>query len=106
KFDDSHAASWTGTLSIYNYALGNDHLFFGIVDHAFDGIDGGLTNTQLTQISFFTGLGTGFLGSASFLSSGVGEVVPVPEPSMFAVAISLLGFAGWRERQRRTSSRG
>ena len=100
KWDDSHAVSWTGLLSIYNYTPGSDHLFFGIVDHDFNGSDGGLTTTQLSQVSFFSGINTGFLGSTSFLSGGAGEIAPVPEPSSVATVLGLLGLVGWREGRR------
>lgn len=106
KWADSHAASWTGTtLSIYNWTSGSDHLFFGTLDHAFNGSDGGLTNSQLLQVSFFSGNNAGFLGTGTFLSSGGGEIVPVPEPSSVTVAMGLLGLVGWRERRKAAASR-
>ncbi len=87
-------------MNSYNYTPGSDHLFFGIVDHDFNGADGGLTTAQLSQVSFFSGINTGFLGTTSFLSAGAGEIVPVPEPSSVATVMGLLGLIGWRERRK------
>ena len=102
SFADSHLASWTGgtTLSIYNWTGGNDHLFAGTVDHSFDGINGGLQSSQLLQISFFSGTNSGFRGTGTFLPIGLGEIVPVPEPSSVATVVGLLGLIGWRERRK------
>ncbi len=96
------AGTWTGTLSIYNWTGvpsvggGPDHVFFGT-----DG--SGLNAGQLGQISFFSGPGTGFLGSGGIL--GNGEIVPVPEPSTILAALALLGLAGWREARLYRSGR-
>jgi autotransporter-associated beta strand protein len=98
-FADSSALSesWTGTLSIYNWTGspfvggGPDHLFFGTNGS-------GLSGDQLDQISFFSGPGTGFLGTGGIL--GNGEIVPVPEPTGTSVALALLGLIGWRERRK------
>jgi len=38
-----------------------------------------------------------------FASSLNGEIVPVPEPSVFVAALTLLGLAGLREGRRRRS---
>ena len=106
KWDDSHSAIWSGTtLSIFNWTDGSDHLFFSTVDHSFNGSDGGLTDSQLLQVSFFSGSNTGFLGTAGFLSGGLGEIVPVPEPSSVATVMGLLGLIGWRERRKTRAAR-
>ncbi len=95
-FADSHLESWTGTLSVWNWSGnpagggGTDQLFFG-------GNNAGLRIDQLNQISFFSGPGTGFLGTGSILGSG--EITPVPEPAGVFFAISMLGLAGWREHR-------
>jgi autotransporter-associated beta strand protein len=54
---------------------------------------GGLTSTQLGQIRFANqgNLQGGFVGN---------ELVPVPEPRVYAAAIALLATVGWRERKR------
>ncbi len=90
---------WTAgtTLSIYNWAGspaggGSDRLIFG---SAFG--DASLTAAQLGQISFFSGAGTGFLGTGEF-ARAFGEVVP--EPSTFLGAVVLLGLARWREHRQ------
>lgn len=96
-FVDSHLKSWTGALSVWNWSGnavgggGTDQLFFG-------SSDAGLSIDQLNQISFFSGPGTGFLGTGSIL--GTGEITPVPEPSGVFLALGLLGLAGWREHGR------
>ncbi|MEA3188133.1 MAG: hypothetical protein QOD99_1963 [Chthoniobacter sp.] len=96
-FADSHLSSWTGTLSVYNwsgnpgYGGGSDRLFFGNTST-------GLTSSQLGEIVFYSGAGSGLLGSARML--GTGEVVPVPEPTTILAGIGMAGFVGWRERRR------
>jgi autotransporter-associated beta strand protein len=104
NFGASQLATWTGgaTLSIYNWGGlttggGNDQLLFGIGDTA-------LTSAQLDQISFYSGAGTGFLGTGAFVGS-LGEVVPVPEPSAVLVALGMFGLAGWREGRRSQAHR-
>ena len=101
-FLDSSAATWTGTLSIWNWSgntLGNgtDQLFFGGAG------GGGLSLSQLTQVKFYSDAGTTLLPYApgfSAFTGGFGEVVPVPEPSSVATVMGLLGLIGWRERRR------
>ena len=98
RFADSHLASWTGALSIYNWTDSPvaDRLFFG-------NSSGGLTAGQLSQINFFSGAGSGFLGNGAIL--GTGEIVPVPEPSSVFLTLGLLSLAGWRERGRFSRAR-
>ncbi len=101
-FLDSSAATWTGTLGIWNWSGntlggGTDQLFFG------NGSGTGLTVGQLTQVKFYSDAGTTILPFApgfSAFTGGFGEVVPVPEPSSVAVAMGLLGLIGWRERRK------
>ena len=99
NFGDSSGATWTGgtTLSIYNWdglpaGNGNDQLIFGIDNNA-------LTAGQLSQVSFFSGNGSGFLGTATILNDG--ELVPIPEPSAIFTTLGLLGLIGYRERRQR-----
>ena len=96
-FANSSGPTWSGTLSIYNWSgtliagNGTDQVYFG-TDNT------GLTGTQLGQISFYSGAGTGFLGSATWGSDLDGEVVPlapVPEPSTWIAAALAVGVVGW-----------
>ncbi len=104
NFGASQLATWAvgTTLSIYNWAGlttggGADQLLFGSDSSS-------LTSAQLDQISFFSGAGTGFLGTGTFVGS-LGEVVPVPEPTGTLAALALFGIAGWRERRREQVAR-
>lgn len=93
-FADSSAVTWTNAavLTITNWQgvarTSSDvtQLLFG---------DGGLTSTQLAQIRFAD---QGNLSGA--LLGGSGELVPVPEPRVYAAAVALLAAVGWRERKR------
>ncbi|MFZ9933733.1 MAG: hypothetical protein ACO3G9_11125, partial [Chthoniobacterales bacterium] len=91
-FADSSAISWTGTLTITNWqgaALQSSdvaEILFGT---------GGLTSSQLSQVYWANQTISG-----GTLLSGTGELVPVPEPRIFAAAVALLAVVGWRERQR------
>lgn len=107
-FADSHLASWTGTLSIWNWSGnqnvggGTDQLFFGGPG------GGGLTVGQLSQVKFYSDAGMTILPYApgfSAFTAGFGEIAPVPEPSSVAVAMSLLGLIGWRERWKQRQVR-
>ncbi len=63
---------------------------------------GGLgLNIDPSDVRFFSGAGTGDLGSAMFVGGGsTGELVPIPEAGSALTALLLLGSAGWRERRR------
>jgi hypothetical protein len=89
-FLNSSAITWTGTLTITNWqgvALQSSdvaEIIFGT---------GGLTSTQLSQVSW----------ANQNINGGTligGELVPVPEPRVYAAAIALLATVGWRERKR------
>ncbi|MBU3665338.1 MAG: hypothetical protein FGM15_05605 [Chthoniobacterales bacterium] len=91
-FADSSGVSWVSgkTLTITNWqgvALQSStvaEIIFG---------SGGLTTTQLAQV-YWAGQnidGGALLG---------GELVPVPEPRVYAAAVALLAAVGWRERRR------
>ena len=90
-FDNSASISWTGTLTITNWqgvinsSSEFTEIFFGV---------GGLSSTQLGQIRFAN------QGNVTGGLLGTGELVPVPEPRVYAAAIALLAFVGWRERKR------
>ena len=91
-FANSSAITWTGTLTITNWqgiAGGTSQ-----VTKLLFGTDG-LNETQLGQIYFASQTTTGgrLLGSD-------GELVPIPEPHVYAAAIALLAVVGWRERKR------
>ena len=98
KFAASSGATWTGTLSIWNWTGdagtggGADQLFFGTNAS-------GLNASQLSRIQMFDDAGLTSLGPV--VLTPVGELVPVPEP---ASAVSLLvGTAlllGLRRRRR------
>lgn len=98
KLANSAAASWTGSLSIFNWTGdpvggGADQLFFG-------SDAGGLTSAQLSAISFFSDAGTSFLGNATFAVGG--EVVPVPEPTGLVALFSGAGVLLALRRRRGT----
>jgi autotransporter-associated beta strand protein len=98
-FADSSGQAWSGTLSIYNYSgvpftgNGSEQLLFG-------SNGSGLTQAQLGSISFYSGAGTGFLGTGGFAPDMDGEVVPVPEPSTWIGALLALGAIGFAQRKR------
>ena len=104
-FANSLTKSWTGTLSIYNWTgnlltgNGTDQVYFG-TDIT------GLSALQLSQINFYSGSGTGFLGIASWGSDFDGEIVPVPIPEAStwiggALVLGALCFSQRRRLQRR-----
>ena len=103
-FANSSASTWTTatTLSIWNWSGtpltggGTDQLYFG-TDST------GLTSGQLAQVEFFSGAGTGDLGSAIILANG--ELVPVPEPSTWIGGALALLAVGWMQRKRLIKSR-
>ena len=85
-------ADWTGrTLSIWNWTAGIDHLFFGTSAS-------GLDASQLAQVSFYGGSGTGFLGTGAIASDG--QLSAIPEPSTVGALVALAGLICWRERRR------
>lgn len=97
NFAASNLAVWTPgtTLSIWNWS-GNPGVGGG-TDQIYVGNSlSGLTVAQLNQISFYSGAGTGFLGTAIILADG--EIVPVPEPGALMSTLLLLTVVGWRER--------
>ena len=91
-FANSSAITWTGTLTITNWqgvALQSSdvaEILFGT---------GGLTSAQLAQVSWAN---QGISGGT--LIGGNGELVPIPEPRVYAAAVALLAAVGWRERKR------
>jgi fibronectin-binding autotransporter adhesin len=92
-FADSSAISWTGILTITNWqGVANTsseftEIFFG---------EGGLTLTpgQQGQIRFAN------QGNVAGTLLGTGELVPVPEPPVYAAALAIFAAIGWRERRR------
>jgi autotransporter-associated beta strand protein len=98
----------SGTLAIWNWSgsagltgdngsdLTQDRLLF-------DAPGSGFSPSQLSQISFYSGAGTGFIGNGSQISFGSSfEIVPVPEPSSttLIIACALLGLIAFREGGR------
>ncbi|MFM8365313.1 MAG: hypothetical protein ACKOAS_09210, partial [Verrucomicrobiota bacterium] len=103
-FAASDLISWTGTLSIWNwngtnmygtsYGSGDRQIFFG-------NSASGLNQTQLNSISFYSGSGTGFIGTGFIRSTG--EIAAVPEPEVYATAVLLLlglGLHFYRQNRR------
>jgi hypothetical protein len=101
RFAFSDLNSWTGTLAVWNYKPGLDHLFFttqsgfgpGVV-----GSDYGLV-PYTDDIVFYSGAGTGQLASGAGWVAATGEVVPVPEPTALLSAGLLLLVIAWKERR-------
>ncbi|MFM8459576.1 MAG: hypothetical protein ACKOB0_11660, partial [Chthoniobacterales bacterium] len=91
-FANSSAITWTGTLTITNWqgvALQSSdvaEILFGT---------GGLSSTQLGQVYWANQSISG-----GTLIGDNGELVPIPEPRVYAAAIALLAAVGWRERKR------
>jgi fibronectin-binding autotransporter adhesin len=106
-FADSSGQTWSGstTLSILNWngiagstssngGGGTEALFFGSTL-------GGLTSTQLGEISFVNPNGMTGTFSAGMNSNGeVFAIEAVPEPTTIFGALALVGLVGWRERKR------
>lgn len=108
-FATSTGNTWTGSLAVWNWTGSNsgggtDQLDFG---------KNGLTSGQASSVAFYSGSGTGALGSGKLLNGG--ELVPdpttltaVPEPGAL-LAAGLLVFAlthheTARRRPRKTAS--
>ena len=96
NFAASSGQTWSGTLSIWNWTSGTDHVYFGTSGT-------GLTGGQLNQVSFFSDSGTSFIGTAGFVSGSFGEITAVPEPGTIAAGLVIVGFIAWRERKRLAS---
>jgi len=108
-FDDSKSAVWDAgsTITVNNWngevdGGGSDRLNFGV---------DGLTETQIGQIKFFnpTGLPAGLYDARMLASGEVVPLVPIPEPSTYAIGGLLTAMAAvsiWRQRRSsRKSSR-
>ncbi len=102
------ANSFLGTLQVWNwsgsvYNLGaNDTGTFGDSQDRFL-FTNAVSGWDLTQISFFSGEGIGFLGNGAQVQFGTQyEIVPVPEPATTALigAVALCALIGYRERRR------
>jgi len=90
---------WSGTTNgasggSDNGATTNDRLLFTT--------DPGLTSGELADISFYSGAGTGYLGTGAEITfNGYTEIVAaVPEPTTVFGALALAGLLGYRERRR------
>jgi autotransporter-associated beta strand protein len=99
-FANSSSAVWSGTLNIYNWSGtpltggGTDELFFG-------NNNTGLTATQLAEVQFFSGTGTGSYGLGALILAN-GEVVPIPEPgTWFAGGLALAALIYSQRRRLR-----
>jgi hypothetical protein len=85
-------------LSIWDYVAGNSttQIFFSL------GSGGsGLTSGDLSNISFYSGAGTGLLGTAAAFSGN--QIVAVPEPAVVLTGMLLLGWLMVSYRSRKTS---
>jgi autotransporter-associated beta strand protein len=99
KFSDSSSSGWTAgeVVEVRNWSGsagggGVDQLYFG-------NSPGGLTSDQLGQIQFFDPFGENSgRFPARILPSG--EIVPAPEPSTILAALGILGWIGFREKNR------
>ncbi|MDB6153335.1 MAG: autotransporter-associated beta strand repeat protein [Chthoniobacteraceae bacterium] len=88
--------NWTGTP--YNLSETADH--GGTQDHLTFALNVGATDAS--RIYFYSDDGATFLGSGKTINYGGGqfEVVPIPEPSVSALAALALGLAGLRRRRK------
>jgi len=91
-------------LSIYNW---NGTTLWGTVSstggtgqltHLLD--SSALSGSDLSNITFYSGEDTGFLGTGTFSPSNPGEIIPVPEPSVMISGILLLGWMIWGARSQ------
>jgi hypothetical protein len=91
-FADSSAITWTSgrTLTITNWQ-GVAQQSSSVAEIIFG--TGGLTSTQLGQIYF----ANQNINGGQLIG---GELVPVPEPRVYAAAVALLAVVSWRERKR------
>jgi autotransporter-associated beta strand protein len=97
-FANSHLSSWSGTLDIYNWTgvpvTGNG------IDQLFVGTDNtGLTASQLAEVQFFSGNGTGSYGMGALILSD-GEIVAIPEPGTWLAAALTLVAVSYTQRRR------
>jgi|GEM_PF-1286340 len=103
-FANSSAITWTNgtTLSIYNWNVNADptlsttQLFFG-TDNT------GLSNSQLSQILFYSDNGSTFLGTGTFTNLGLGELtyLAVPEPATGALLLGSTALMFLARRRRK-----
>lgn len=95
----------SNTLSIWNWngtsVSGTTSTTGGIgaYTHLFDSA-GGLSSGDLANISFYSGSGSGFLGTGAF--SGA-EIIPVPEPSAIIASLLLLSWLLFSNRKTMAS---
>jgi hypothetical protein len=78
--------NWSGTIGLGG---GTDRLFIT------NGFGGSLV---ASDVSFFSGSGTGLYSQATVFTSG-GELVPVPEASTLLAVLGLMAPLAWRERR-------
>lgn len=76
-------ATMERNLKIYNYSLYNDHLYFNGSTYV---------NESLPRIQFYSDAGNTLIGDSFIRDFGVtNEVVPVPEPGVYATGLLLMG---------------
>jgi hypothetical protein len=99
-FADSHTASWSGTLKIYDWTgtvgtgNGTDQLYIGA-----NNTTQRLTSAQLSDIIFYSDAGITQIAGAT-IQLADGEVVPVPEPSTWVAGALALAAVGYTQRRR------
>lgn len=99
-FANSKLSTWSGTLNIYNWS--GTPLTGGGTDQLYFGSDAtGLTSSQLLDIQFYSGSGTGAYGAGAIILAN-GELDPVPEPATWIAAVLALGVVCCKERRRFT----
>jgi len=97
RFDDSSATAWAGGSSLQITGW-SGLLSGGGTDQVYFGTDsGGLTGSQLSQITFVNPVGLA-PGSYAAVILSSGEIVPVPEPGVYATGALLLAWLAWRSR--------
>jgi hypothetical protein len=79
--------NWSGTIGTGG---GTDRLF---ITSGFGG-----SSLAASDVSFFSGSGTGLYSGATVFTSG-GELVPVPEASTLLAVLGLMAPLAWRERR-------
>jgi len=101
-FADSSANAWSSTaadftLSIFNWSIGTDLLYFGFDNTA-------LTQAQLNHLRFFSDAGSTLLGTGGWAGADGKVMVVVPEPNTAALLLSSISLAGLAGRRRRQTS--
>lgn len=95
-----NSAAWSGTLKIYDWS--GTPVTGGGTDQLFIGSDTtGLAATQLAEVQFYSGFGTGAYGAGALILTN-GEIVPtaIPEPSTWLAGSLALATLLYTQRRR------